>query len=248
MTLTDAYTAFLKHRQGQDELVAALQRAGHGLEAELLMEWTDGVRQTGTGDGRRAWVGPTLPPEPQPGDLWLDTVEVMPMVNAPELGWLALRPVTRWQFGGFLATAKIKGGGKLGDFRAFDRRRLLDGPEAGPVTRVLQEEVSLYAQWFGKLVPDRTDWQVAAESLDPAALWGGVPREWGGEEWDGVYSVTDLDTLQLEDEPPEELIFRAWEAPADVGFRTLVDLRHGLYTETAPAEAIGAALKDQARR
>jgi hypothetical protein len=97
-------------------------------------------------------------------------------------------------------------------------------------------------------VAGRIDWQLAAESLDPAPLWGSVAREWGGPEWDHVHSVTDLDTLALEDDLPEDLLFRAWEAPDDVGFRTIVGHRLGLITETAPAESIGVALKDQASR
>ena len=73
LTLTAAYATFLKQRERPGDLVAALRLAGHGLEAELLMDWTgSGVRATETTDGRRAWVGPTLPSSPQPGDIWLD--------------------------------------------------------------------------------------------------------------------------------------------------------------------------------
>jgi hypothetical protein len=241
LTLTEAYTTFLRTREGKDDFVAALQRAGHSLEAELLMDWTSETVATETGDGRRAWVGPTLPKQPEPGDLWLDVVEAMPMVHTPAPGWLALRPVARWQFAGFLENARTKG-------PALDRQRLLNGPETDPITRVLREEASLYAQWFGKLVAERIDWQLASDFIDPAALWGPVPREWSGEEWDDVYGVTDLDTLDLEDDLPDDLIFRAWEAPDDVTFRTIVPHRHGLITETAPAEAIGVALSDQAKR
>ena len=90
----------------------------------------------------------------------------MPMLRVPEpLGWLALRPVERWQFAGFLAVATLRGAGhKVGDVRTMKPERLTDGPETGPVTRVLRDEASLYAQWFGKLVADRTDWQLVAES------------------------------------------------------------------------------------
>ncbi|MDA0169711.1 hypothetical protein OJ998_11505 [Solirubrobacter taibaiensis] len=251
MTITEAYATFLRHRDGQSDLVAALQRAGHGLEAELLMDWTgSGVRPTETSDGRRAWVGPVLPATSRPGDLWLDVVELMPMLRVPDpLGWIALRPVERWQFAGFLTTAKLRGAGhKVGGMRTMKAERLTDGPETSPVTRVLRDEASLYAQWFGKFLADRTDWQLVAESIDPATLWGGVPAEWGGEEWEGAYSVTTLETLALEDDLPDELIFRAHEAPDDVGFRTFVRDDIGLFTETEPAEAIGARVKDQAIR
>ena len=173
----------------------------------------------------------------------------VPREDIPEpLGWLALRPVERWQLAGFLEVAWTRGGRKVGDIHPLDGKRLLAGVETEPVTHVLREEASLYAQWFGKLVAGRIDWQLAAESIDPAGLWGSVGREWGDEEWEGVYSVTELDTLELEDDLPEDLLFRAWEAPADVGFRTIVNHQFGLVTETAPAEAIGVALRDQAPR
>jgi hypothetical protein len=251
LTLTAAYATFLKQRERPGDLVAALRLAGHGLEAELLMDWTgSGVRATETTDGRRAWVGPTLPSSPQPGDIWLDVAELMPMLRVPEpLGWLALRPVERWQFAGFLAAATLRGAGhKVGGLRTMRAERLTAGPETGPVTHVLRDEASLYAQWFGKSLADRTDWQLVAESVAPATLWGGVPAEWGGEEWAGAYSVTTLETLALEDNLPDELIFRSSEAPDDVSFRTFVRSDVGLFTETARAEAIGARVKDQADR
>ena len=251
LTLTAAYATFLKQREGQGDLVAALQRAGHGLEAELLMDWTgSGVLASETSDGRRAWVGPQLPTQAHPGDVWLDVAELMPMLCVPEpLGWLALRPVERWQFAGFLAAAKLRGAGhKVGGLRTMKAERLTAGPETDPVTHVLRDEASLYAQWFGKFLADRTDWQLVAESIDPATLWGGAAAEWGGEEWEGAYSVTTLETLALEDDLPDELIFRSYEAPDDVGFRTFVRHDIGLFTETAPAEAIGARVKDQALR
>ena len=215
------------------------------------MDWTgSGVVASETSDGRRAWVGPQLPTQAQPGDVWLDVAELMPMLRVPEpLGWIALRPVERWQFAGFLTVATLRGAGhKVGGLRTMKAERLTDGPETHPVTHVLRDEASLYAQWFGKLLADRTDWQLVAESVDPATLWGGAAAEWGSEEWEGAYSVTTLETLALEDDLPDELIFRSSEAPDDVSFRTFVRSDVGLFTETARAEAIGARVKDQADR
>jgi len=46
-----------------------------------------------------------------PGDVWLDVAELMPMLRVPEpLGWIALRPVERWQFAGFLTVATLRWG------------------------------------------------------------------------------------------------------------------------------------------
>src|SRR4051794_24221452 len=95
------FTAYLRGAAERDDLAAALAQSGHPLEASLLQ------------DERRAWVSATLPVDAQPGDLWLDTVELMPMRlisgdDAP-LGWLALRPVERWQFGAFMNVARWSG-------------------------------------------------------------------------------------------------------------------------------------------
>src|SRR5215218_435079 len=125
----------------------ALAASGHELEASLL-----------SGD-KPASVGPTLPSSAKTGDLWLDTVELMPMVfftrdSGEPFGWLALRPVERWQFAGFLdltwAGAFRR---RIGDLKPMERGRLLAGEENGPVTHILRDEAALYAMWFGKSIP-----------------------------------------------------------------------------------------------
>ena len=113
-----AYTTFLKRREGQGDLIAALQRAGHGLEAELLMDWTgSGVRATETSDGRRAWVGPVLPAAPHPGDLWLDVAELMPMLYVMRRLPGAAR-VDRAAAGRAVAVRGLPGGGHAARRRA----------------------------------------------------------------------------------------------------------------------------------
>lgn len=234
MTLTDTFTAFLRKRAGRDEMAAALERSGHGLEASLLAGSTS-----------------TLPPEAEPGEVWLDVTELMPMVRVPD-GWLALRPVERWQVGAFLDRAKWSGPRRIGDLTTLDGARLLAGDEVEPVTRVLRDEAALYAMWFGKSIAHRIDWQLAAEALGAskmAKLWGPV-REWADEEYDGVYRVVDAELIDFDpdDDYPPVLIAGATEAPADVGFRTFVDTRSGLRTSPTETDTFGLSVRKLAPR
>ena len=211
--LTDAFTVFLRERTGRDALVVAL---GDRLEASLLAEWTGGVHRAGP----TTWVGPGLPADARLGDVWLDTAELMPMLRNAA-GWLALRPVERWQYGAFLRVAKLRGKPKpVSWFTPLDRTRLLAGPETGAVSRLLHEEARLYADWFGKEIAGR-----ASRRGEP--LWGAV-REWAEEAEPGIFGVIDAATVDLDPLAPEppgrwdesRLRFEAWWAPFGVGFRT----------------------------
>ncbi|WP_270006268.1 hypothetical protein [Solirubrobacter deserti] len=214
-----------------DQLVAAL---GNRPEARLLEEG--------------AWVGPTVPKDAGPGDLWLDTVELMPMRLVPRehppytTGWVATRPVERWQFAAFLELADIRHGEGL-----FDRERILDGPESGPVTKVLREEADLYAHWFGKILADRITWQLVVEAPggDPADDWGLV-AEWDNEAYEGAYGVVTPDAVYKDaDELPT---FSAFEAPDGVFFRTFVHPQLGLTDQLTRAPEIPAELRNVAPR
>jgi hypothetical protein len=246
VSLTDAFTTFLGKRRDQDRLVDELERAGHRLEASLLADFRGGIHQTEPWRGRPAWVGARVPAQAQPGDIWLDVAELMPMLQIESLGWFATRPVERWQIGAFLSLAKTRGGRKVGDLHPLDRSRLLRGAESEPVDRVLLEEAVLYAEWFGKLIADRSDWQVVAETMATDDLWGPL-REWSDELYEGVYSVVAPGTVD-DEEFEDDQVFRLWEAPAGVGFRTIVRHDLGLFTETGEAEATGVRLRNQAPR
>jgi hypothetical protein len=240
VALTDTFTAFLRKRAGRDEMAAALERSGHSLEASLL---------AGSAEG---WVGSALPAAAEPGDLWLDVTELMPMVLTPD-GWLALRPVERWQVGAFLDRAKFAGGPRrIGELTPLDGARLLAGDEREPVTRVLRDEAALYALWFGKSIAHRIDWQLAAEALGPsetAKLWGPV-REWADAEYDDAYRVLDAELIDFDpdDEYPPVLVLGATDAPADVGFRTFVDARTGLLTSATETDSFGLGVRTLAPR
>jgi hypothetical protein len=243
LTLADTFTAYLRRDAGRDAMAGALAASGHELEASLL-----------TGE-RPGWVGPTLPTDAQPGDLWLDAVELMPMVffarvDGEGLGWLALRPVERWQFAGFLdLTWAGSFRRRIGELKPFDRGRLLAGDENAPVTDVLFDEAELYAMWFGKSIPHRVTWQLAAEVLDTDPMWGPV-REWADAPYDGAFRVVDADLIDFdadEDDPPE-VVVDGGAAPPGVGFRTFVDVHFGLYAETWPSETYELTIGKPAKR
>jgi hypothetical protein len=249
VSLTDAFTSFLRSRR-KDDLVAAL---GNRLEGRLLAQWSGGTHAADA-DGTRAWIGPALPSAAEPYDLWLDAVELMPMVLVPRpdvarmVGWVATRPVERWQFGAFLAVARIRA--RRSDL--FDRARILDGPETTPVTRVIRDEAELYARWFGKLLPSRPTWELVSEARpedDLATRWS-LTAEWDDEAYEGANGVVTPGNLYLDPlgEDGGVPVFSAGEAPENITFRTLVHAQFGLIDRLARAPEIEAELRDLAPR
>ncbi len=248
------FARFLRDRAAKDELVAAL---GDRVEAHLLARW-DGGRLETEWEGRRAWVGTTVPPLARRGDLWLDATEVTPHVlitrieNDEPIVWMATRPVERWQFGAFLDVARPEARLRYGRHWVFDRERLLGGDELAPVTNVMREEAWLYAGWFGKWLFTRVGWQLAAEIFPPeriAALWGPV-REWDNEVYEGAFS--DVAPNTVDDVPIEDddypWIYDEGAASTAVGFRTEVHLQHGLMTRAFEYPEIKGKLRDLAPR
>ena len=134
ITLIDAYVAYLRDPAGgRQALVRSLEAAGYTLEAGLLRQARAGrlvatrVDNPGAWAGRRAFVGSGLPTDAAAGDIWFDTLEVVPMILLPDaplevdLSYSAAswRGATRCipgsrcgrsssgSFGGFLALARI---------------------------------------------------------------------------------------------------------------------------------------------
>jgi hypothetical protein len=223
--LGDRYDAGARHA-----LVDALEAAGHRLEARLLSRWDGGLMATEIDledfvwSGRRAWVGPVLPVEPEAGEIWLDVCELVPMLLLPReapadpseyapgvlerltpfVAWLSLRPVARWQLAGFLSQARLapREVQVPPRARALDRERLLDGDEAAPVTAILPGETALYASYFWKGLGGRGDWEAARAALtreELAALWGPLRREWDSAAvTEGIFSVVTPDTVDVD--------------------------------------------------
>ena len=253
LQLTQAYTRYLRKREGLTELIAALRTAGYELEASLL----DTQPAVEPWTGHRTHVGPTLPADAKPGDIWMDTVELVPMVLVPfedtdePILWLAMRPVARWQFAAFLKASRRSWGRRMHKIDPFDHRRL-DGPELEPVTRVTHEEASIYAHWFGKLTASRVDWQLTKAFLPEAqfaALWGPV-REWAAYDYDDEPGVIEPENVDLEDvlDNAPELLFGTLDPLEDVSFRTHVHLQIGIRTDTSRSELLRVKLRSLARR
>ncbi|MFN0058966.1 MAG: hypothetical protein ACKVX7_10960 [Planctomycetota bacterium] len=187
--LTDTFIEYLKTGAARPhELAATLRAAVIQLEGTLLERsgWQAGI------DGwRRIFVGRKPPSDAVPGDAWLDSVEVMPMVlvEAPtyradsptRLVWLAIRPVMRWQFRAFAAVAPIVGRTVQVELpiKPLDSARLV-GDELAPITSITEGEAGLYALWFGKAPGTRNAWRGATQVLGDraASLWTPGLREW----------------------------------------------------------------------
>lgn len=189
--LTDTFTEYLRGGALRPRTLAeALHNAGMRLEGALL------AREGWHADDEwpRVFVGRRPPHDARLGDVWLDSVEVMPMVLVEEPTyrdaapyqpvWLATRPVLRWQFCAFAAAAPFARRVVQAELpvNPFDATRLA-GHEAAPITSILPAEAELYAAWFGKVTTTRDAWVGAARTLGPraAALWRPGLREWIGE-------------------------------------------------------------------
>ncbi len=189
--LTDAFTAYLRAGATEpQDLAAALRRAGHPLEGDLL--GCPGWQVHGAWP--RVFVGRRPPRDAAPGEVWLDSVEVTAMVlveeptyraDAPTRPvWLALRPVRRWQFLAFARAAPFVSRKVQIELQVklLDPTRLA-GDELAPMTSILCAEAELYAVWFGKVTGTRDAWHGAAHTLGARAanLWTPGLREWIGE-------------------------------------------------------------------
>jgi hypothetical protein len=236
-------------------LAAALRDAGFNLEAALLprVGWTEGAGEK----RRRTFVGRHPPADAAPGQLWLDTVEVMPMVLVeepargksaqPRRSWLATRPVARWQFRAFAAAAPLVGRKVqvVPKLRPFAADRLAAGSEQAPMTDITHGEATLYAHWFGKGVAGPNERQGAARTLGDqfATLWAPGLREWAGysgaddslrirvgqENWHRAADGT-LAATGAADEGGTEMLARELDHDRQTGFRTSVFGSSGLLT------------------
>ncbi|MFO1078044.1 MAG: hypothetical protein U1E73_10030 [Planctomycetota bacterium] len=245
--LTEAFAQYLRtDARHPRPLATALHTAGLRLEAAMLERagW-----QPGSDGWPRIFVGRTPPADAEPGQLWLDSVEAMPMVLVEEPTfrepprrpvWLAIRPVARWQFCAFAAVAPIvRRTVQIAlPVAPLDPARLA-GPELAPITSVLEAEAELYAAWFGKVLGTRDAWRGASHTLGgrAAALWTPGLREWIGElcsadeslrariaAADVELSPDDDYRASLDDEQPRTLVGEAKHEPT-TGLRTTIGMR-----------------------
>jgi hypothetical protein len=234
------------------ELASALEHAGYPLEAA-------GVSATAgqTVDlpdsawhGRRLWTGTTVPVAALPGDLWLDTCQLSPMVLVPRedtrdapYAWIDTRPVHRWQYATFLALAKFAPRPVQLDppLSLLDPTRIMWGSATDAVVDLTPDEARLCANWFGKAVCGRFAWQMASAFLSEtvmSALWSTPAREWAGSVGEGEYVTASSTTIDLDPEAESEsesesdcAVFGEWAHSRGITFRTCVYSQLGLHGE-----------------
>ena len=232
MSLTDRFARYLcgdaRHESAQ--LAAELGAAGYTLESSSLERFAKiGPHRTtielpgNPWAGHRCWVGPRPPGGEVAGEIWMDTVEVVPMLLLPDekpdpneryspealasfqpfRAWMSTRPVANWQYHAFLQCAQM--GPRPVQLKPpialFDRVRSFRGDETEPVTAILADEAFMYASWFGKLVCGQSEWLAAERFLGTNnldCLWSSVRREWGERFTEGINAMISPATMNLD--------------------------------------------------
>lgn len=227
---------------GAAAFAAALRADGY-QEGELLERagWHTGD-VGGQGVHQRVFVGRHAPADAAIGDHWLDTVEVMPMLRI-ELpaqgtarpatpGWIAVRPVARWQFRGFAAAAPLvdRAVQVTPETVPMDPARLAGGDDTAPITSITFGEATLYAWYFGKSIAGTHAWSGAAGALGDAVarLWTDGLYELGGygfQEDERLRFGAATWRLDPDDDPGDDaaIVVDEMFVAADTGFRTAGD-------------------------
>jgi hypothetical protein len=260
--LADRFVDYLRGGASGDArpLAAALTAEGYPLEGALIGRENDGwtTAPHGAWSGARTFVGRRPPDTAAAGELWLDTVEVMPMIlveeparradRPPTTAWLAIRPTARWQFRAFVAAAPLVGREVQVDplQPPLAAERIDAGPDAAPMTAVTHGEATLYGWWFGKVLAGQNQWEGAARTLGDrlAALWAPGIREWvmnepsfdeglrirvGADSWDK--DPHDEHTAEEDGDPPDpetRMLIGQLGHRPNTGFRTTVPSFVGL--------------------
>lgn len=197
--------------------------------------------------GRRAWVSENAPTNAAAGDVWYDLKEnaaslLIPsesitwLVNPPLHPyepfrcWLSVRPVKQWQF---FAWKNIQQNAPT---------EVTDEDANKPVTGVSLQEAKKYAAFFGKRLPDHTDWKPVLDFVSQSVfeyLWEDQTAEWSGlksyVDEDYALAVTpentqsdpdeELEAYQHnnEGEPIGKTVFLRETTPDFMGFRTATE-------------------------
>jgi hypothetical protein len=252
MTLLVArFTEYLQAGALEPEaLAAALAAENLRIEAGLLGRdgWTDGVDGVGVWSKRRVFVGRRPPQDAVIGELWLDVVDVTPMVlveepargtaRPPRKVWMSTRPVARWQFRAFATAAPLVGREVqvVPSLVPMDPRRI-DGADLAPMTDITFGEGCLYAWWFGKALASVNQWQGAERTLSAdavAAMWAPSAYEWGGYGSDEDARLRISAATWREDPDDyagdgenDEMVVGAYDHRRDTGLRTVAETELG---------------------
>lgn len=217
--LQRAYADYLLNESGKKNLSYALSRVGLELEAEALTRPAS---------------------QPKIGNDWFNPVECAVMrwvdLGRAAQGWLSERPVSNWQFNGFLQAANPKFINKQTLASALPTQRDKQDP-LNPATLIRHDYAYAYCLWMG-VVPARhfllrklyaSDFKKNFISLfqENLGLWD------ASEAQEGLRQFFSVETAYMEWDD----VFKAWEegrpsplvseldAPANVGFATYIDIR-----------------------
>ena len=279
MSLSNLYIDYLRGRDAtRAAALAAAMRESQPFEARLLERYaTHGAGaftvDEGTWKGHSAWIGPMLPEPREWGELWFDTAELTAMILVPReppgddwhpdairrwtpfVGWLALRPVSIWQYRAYLELAGLaRGEIASSQFIPHDPARIFnDDDDAVPVTRLTCAEAKGFANWLGKVLPAQDIWQAARRVLPNAidALWDGLRKEWIGypepdEDEALAISVLTMDCDVGEERdlaeiapPARRMIYSYYDWSKYFGFRTAVFTEIGLFANRSAGPLYG---------
>lgn len=223
--LAKTYKSYLFSRTSakiQQEIIKLLAQSGYVLESWLISLYFNGVNEVNISvdnciwSKRKAWIGHHLPINASPGDIWMDIVEMTPMILIPipleevaewskellerlhndtNFGWVSLRPVANWQFSAFLELAVIESYDSQvpPPFPVMDTTRIIGNSEVcSDVVNIIKREASIYALWFNKFTADPVSWEYAYDFLTQDefySLWGNTKREWINDFIDETTSV-----------------------------------------------------------
>ncbi|NOU26755.1 MAG: hypothetical protein HOO96_02520, partial [Polyangiaceae bacterium] len=235
MKLREAYRDYLcaSAAPAEAEALARALAGRHDEVSELLVRYLNDGEGTyrlerGARAGQEVFVGWRPPHGPSAaGAVWLDLVDLQLSMLVPlyvdpgerealspeareravlDSTWFSLRPVARFQFGGFLDAARLE---RL-CAEALDEVRIMSGSELDAVTSVRLGEVDLYLYWLGKAFASPHTWRSARAHLG-AAPWSTPNREWTAS---GAIVSPEVLELDSDDEGPPPLASSA--APRDV--------------------------------
>jgi hypothetical protein len=215
MSLQRTYKSYLLNRTSteiQESLVKSLLQHGYRLEAHLASIYFNDRQDTTEiqldgciWSGRKAWIGSMLPVNANPGDIWMDTIEMISMIFIPvpreevaewseqllqrrggdtNYAWISLRPVAKWQFQTFLqlAVRETYEPQVPPPFPVMDLDRIIDGNNMySDAVNIIREEASIYALWFNKMTNSPVGWEYAYRFLNKEEfnfLWGVTKKEW----------------------------------------------------------------------
>lgn len=241
------------------KLCKTLYQAGFKEESRVLNDYfNDGVK-TNIWKDRHCSVGPKLPFEVEVGDIWFDTVELMPMLLVPHPEtdsknrqcWIASHPVYVWQFKTFLKLANwhaikeyFMNVSDLMSLERFDKMNCM-----AYVTNLYHEEAVAYAHWFGKYLCGQFELEAARKFFNGEEFHQLLPsnlRLWDESECslsEFVRIAVNKDTIdKISEEEFEQwekikgsksnsLLVAEWERSDDISFSTTVPLQVGLIQE-----------------